>query len=81
MLVGRFTFENYQIKLSPCFIFISKTSVGLPKTQVSFCSFLYLRSSSRYDVIRQKPIIISGLTLSFNIFKPKAVILTENTLK
>jgi len=36
MVVDRFIFNNYDITLSPFFTFISQTSVGPPKTGVSF---------------------------------------------
>jgi len=36
MVVDRFIFKNNQSTLS-CFTFIPRTSVGLPKTGVSFC--------------------------------------------
>ena len=36
MVVDRFIFNDNQTTLSPCFFFVPKTSVGQPKTGVSF---------------------------------------------
>jgi len=36
MVVDRFIFKNNQVTLSPCFTFIPKPGVGLPKTGVGF---------------------------------------------
>jgi len=36
MLVDKFIFKNNKIALSPCFTFIYKISVGIPKIGVSF---------------------------------------------
>ena len=35
-VIDRFIFKNNQTKLSPCFTFRPKRSVGLLKTEVSF---------------------------------------------
>jgi len=48
MVVDRFIFKNNQITLSPCFTFIPKNSVGLPKIGVGFyCDgpFLFQRAN------------------------------------
>jgi len=37
MVVNRFILKNNQTTLSPCFAFMPKTGVGLPKTGVGFC--------------------------------------------
>jgi len=36
MVVDRFIFKNNQMTLSPCFTFIPKTGMGLPKSGISF---------------------------------------------
>jgi len=36
MVVDSFILKNNQITLSPCFTFIRRTGVGLPKTGTSF---------------------------------------------
>ena len=47
MVASGFILKNYQITLVPCFPFIPKTSVGLPKTEVSFYS-VWLMPSGFY---------------------------------
>jgi len=51
MVFDRFISQSKQSTLSPCFIFIPKTAMGLPKTRVCFQSEVCFKHSSVLKLI------------------------------